>query len=167
LHQSRAYEVEYWLRTNIWPYNGEPDPTLTLLAGFSRSLILVSLSISFGALKNLKISLKIEQERERTDEQHHQSKHHKSKESFELPKWTIEEDLRQPNTIRIKFDTNETGVNSRGRIREISADIVPHKGLYGPEYAMIFTIPQFRDKVITRLDPADPNFVSQLFTLFG
>ena len=84
-----------------------------------------------------------------------------------IPKWTIEEGLRQPDTTRIKFYTNETGVNSRGRIREISADIVPDKGLYGPEYAMIFTIPQFRDKVITRLDPADPKFVSQLFTLFG
>ena len=83
----------------------------------------------------------------------------------EIPKWSIEEG--QPDTIGIKLDTNETGVNSRGRIHEISADIVPDKGLYGPEYAMIFTIPQFKDKVITRLDPADPKFVSQLFTLFG
>ena len=84
-----------------------------------------------------------------------------------LPKQNIDEGLRQPDTMMIKFYISEMDVSARGRIREVSSDIVPYKGILGPAYSIIFTVPQYKDKVIRGLDATDPKYVSQLFTLFG
>ena len=58
---------------------------------------------------------------------------------------TVGQSFRQPDTTRIKWHQPEGG-NSRGanaRTREVSADVVPDKGLYGTEYVLVFTIREF------------------------
>jgi len=75
--------------------------------------------------------------------------------------------LRQPDTIKVSLDVAETGVNSRGRTRQVTCDIVPNKAFYGPEFALIFTIPQFKDKLQSKLDKNSSGYVAQLHTLFG
>ena len=75
--------------------------------------------------------------------------------------------LRQPDTIKVSLDVAETGVNSCGRTRQVTCDIVPDKAFYGPEFALIFTIPQFKDKLQSKLDKTSIDSVAQLHTMFG
>ena len=75
--------------------------------------------------------------------------------------------LRQPDTIKVSLDVAETGVNSRGRTRQVTCDIVPDKAFYGPKFSLIFAIPQFTDKLWSKLDKNVSNYVAQLHTLFG
>ena len=75
--------------------------------------------------------------------------------------------LKQPDTIKVLLDVAETGVNSRGRTRQVTCDIVPDKAFYGPEFSLIFTIPQFKDKIWSKLDTKASDYVAQLHTLFG
>ena len=84
-----------------------------------------------------------------------------------LPANRIETGLGQPETIRIKFDIPEAGRNAAGRTREVSADIVPDKGIFGPEYALVHTFPDFATKIRARLDPTAEGFVSNLHNLLG
>ena len=35
--------------------------------------------------------------------------------------------LKQPDTIKVLLDVAETGVNSRGRTRQVTCDIVPER----------------------------------------
>ena len=84
-----------------------------------------------------------------------------------IPKKDIESALKQPETTRIKWNVPELGTGNRGRLRKISADIVPDKAMLEAEYALIFTIPDFEDKIRKRLDENDPNYVTLLHDLFG
>jgi len=75
--------------------------------------------------------------------------------------------LKQPVTIKVLLDVTKTGVNSRGRTRQVTCDIVPDKAFYRPEFFLIFTIPQFKDKIWSKLDPDANEYVAQLHTFFG
>jgi hypothetical protein len=84
-----------------------------------------------------------------------------------VPANSLEDGLKQPDTKRIKFDVPEVGANTRGRVREVSADIVPDKGIFGAEFPLVFTIPDFETKIRARLDPTAADFVAKLHQLFG
>ena len=82
-----------------------------------------------------------------------------------VPGLDLDTALKQPETIRIKWDVPEPG--TRGRTREVSADIIPDKAILGAEYALIHTIPDFEGKIRPRLDIHDVDFVAKLHDLFG
>ena len=78
----------------------------------------------------------------------------------------IEDALKQPDAIKVNFEVPAPG-RGAGRTHEVTAYIVPDKGLFGAEFALIFTLPQFKEKIQDRLDVAAGNHVSQLHSLFG
>ena len=84
-----------------------------------------------------------------------------------VPETDLETTLKQPETIRLKWDAPETGRGNQGRTREVSADIVPDKAILGAEYALIHTIPDFESKIRPRLHSEAEDFVAQLHNLFG
>ena len=53
------------------------------------------------------------------------------------------------------------------KIREVSAEIAPDKGLFGAEFALIHTIPDFERKIRLRLDATLRDHVSRIHELFG
>jgi len=75
--------------------------------------------------------------------------------------------LKQPDTIKVLLDVADTGVNSRGITRQVTCDIVLNKAFYGPEFSLIFTIPQFKDNIWSKLDTKANEYVAKLHTLFG
>ena len=85
---------------------------------------------------------------------------------YGVSKDDIDTALKQPETIRIKWDRAQSNGRSP-RNPEASADIVPDKAMLGPEYALIYTIPDFESKIKGRMDSADANYGKQLFQLFG
>ena len=84
-----------------------------------------------------------------------------------ISKKDIELALKQPKTTQIKWDLAELGAGNRGRLHKVSADVVPDKAMLGAEYALIFTIPDFEDKIWKRLSVNDAKYVTQLHDLFG
>ena len=75
--------------------------------------------------------------------------------------------LRQPDRIKVKFDIPDGGVTRQARTREATAEITPDKGLFGAEYALVFTIPEFEKKIRARLDSTAADFAEKLFNIFG
>ena len=71
--------------------------------------------------------------------------------------------LRQPDRIKVKFDIPDGGVTRQAGTREATAEITPDKGLFGAEYALVFTIPEFEKKIRARLDSTTANFAEKLF----
>ena len=72
-----------------------------------------------------------------------------------VPGLDLDTALKQPETIRIKWDVPEPG--TRGRTREVSADIIPDKAILGAEYALIHTIPDFEGKICPRPGKKSPS----------
>ena len=79
----------------------------------------------------------------------------------------IDTALKQPETIRIKWDRGRARAGAPASRSEISADVVPDKAMLGPEYALIYTIPDFESKIKGRMDETDEDYGKQLFELFG
>jgi hypothetical protein len=78
-----------------------------------------------------------------------------------LPKNPIKDGMSQPPTIKILWST------SNGR--EMSYEVTPDKGLFGPEYALVYTIPDFEKKLPIRWDKdhkEDPKYMNKNFDLF-
>ena len=75
--------------------------------------------------------------------------------------------LKQPETIKIRWDVPESSRSGSGRPREVSADIIPDQGLFGCEFAMIHTFPTFEKLIKSRLDENSNEFVEQLYDLMG
>ena len=51
----------------------------------------------------------------------------------------------------------------------MSCDVVPDKGIFGPEYALTYTIPDFATKILTQWDKDyknNPNYLTKKFNLF-
>ena len=90
----------------------------------------------------------------------------KLKEDGVTPANDLEDALKQPDTIKVSFEVPAPG-RGAGRTHEVTAYIVPDKGLFGAEFALIYTIPQFQEKIQNRLEAAADNYVTQLHTLFG
>jgi hypothetical protein len=81
------------------------------------------------------------------------------------PKNPIKDCMSQPPTIKILWSTSDR--------REMSCEVTPEKGLYGPEYALSNTIPDFEKKLLVhwekyhKEDPGGngrfPKKMSQLY----
>ena len=54
------------------------------------------------------------------------------------PQLDIERSMKQPETIKVTWEMPD-GARCGGRTRDVSANIVPDKGVFGPEYALQFT----------------------------
>ena len=85
---------------------------------------------------------------------------------YGVSKDDIDTALKQPETIKVKWDRAQSNGRS-SRPPEASADIVPDKAMLGPEYALIYTIPDFESKIKGRMDSSDANYGKLLFQLFG
>ena len=55
--------------------------------------------------------------------------------------------LRQPDRIKVKFDFPDGGSTRSSTTREATSEITPDRGLFGFEFPMVFTIPEFQKKV--------------------
>ena len=79
----------------------------------------------------------------------------------------IETALKQPETIRIKWDRGRARAGAPASRSEISAEVVPDKAMLGPEYALIYTIPDFESKIKGRMEETEEDYGKRLFELFG
>ena len=61
-----------------------------------------------------------------------------------VPEVSIDSALTQPETVKICWE--QTANDRRDRPHEVSVDIVPDKGLFGWEFALVYTILQFDKK---------------------
>ena len=80
--------------------------------------------------------------------------------------------LKQPETIKVRWEeTIVTSTDDKGatttKQSDKQADIIPDKGIFGCEFAMIHTFPGFDSLVKPRLNDQDPKYVENLYTLMG
>ena len=66
--------------------------------------------------------------------------------------------LKQPETIKIRWDVPDSNRSGSGQTREVSSDIIPDQGLFGCEFAMIHTFPTFERLIKSRLDENSSEF---------
>ena len=76
---------------------------------------------------------------------------------FVVAKDDIDTALKQPETIRIKWDRGRAQVGAPASRSEISSNVVPDKAMLGPEYALIYTIPDFESKIKGRMDETNDD----------
>jgi hypothetical protein len=77
------------------------------------------------------------------------------------PKNPIKYGMSQPPTIKIQWSTPSR--------REMSCNITPNRGLFGPGYALAYTIPDFEKMLFVRWDKdhkEDPNNMKKKCNLF-
>ena len=65
-----------------------------------------------------------------------------------VPKTDFDSTLKQLEAVRVCWDKTIAG----GKTHEVSADIIPDRGLFGAEFALIHMIPDFEGKIRARLD---------------
>ena len=63
------------------------------------------------------------------------------------PDKLIKEGLKQPNRIKISFKKNSKDSNSK----EITGQVAPNQALFGVEYFLLYTLLDFKSKILTRL----------------
>ena len=59
-----------------------------------------------------------------------------------MPDKLIKEGLKQPNWIKISFEKNS---------KEISGHVVSDQAWFGTEYFLVYTLPNFKSKILTQL----------------
>ncbi len=79
------------------------------------------------------------------------------------PDKLIKEGLKQPNQIKISFKKNSEDSNSK----EITGQIAPNQALFGAEYFLAYTLPDFKSKILTQLSDAQKANCPLLFNLMG
>jgi hypothetical protein len=79
------------------------------------------------------------------------------------PDKQIKEGLKQPNQIKISFEKNSKGLNSK----EITGQVAPNQALFDVEYFLAYTLPNFKSKILTRLLDAQKANGPLLFNLMG
>ncbi len=79
------------------------------------------------------------------------------------PDKLIKEGLKQPDRIKISFEKNSKDSNSK----EITSHVVPDQALFGTEYFLAYTLPNFKSKILTRLSNAQKANGPLLFNLMG
>eukprot|EP00957_Ditylum_brightwellii_P132296 10087853-Ditylum_brightwellii.AAC.1 len=62
-----------------------------------------------------------------------------------MPDIKHESTLKQPETTCIHFDVPDTAQGNH--TREVSANIVPDKGLFGAEFALLYAFPEFKKRI--------------------
>ena len=66
--------------------------------------------------------------------------------------------LKQPKTIKVCWERKS---------KDVVAKIIPNKGLFGCEFAMIHTFLQFEELIWARLNDKDTDHVKLLYDLMG
>ncbi len=61
------------------------------------------------------------------------------------PDKLIKEGLKQPNRIKISFKKNSKDSNSK----EITGQVALNQALFGAEYFLAYTLPDFKSKILT------------------
>jgi hypothetical protein len=61
------------------------------------------------------------------------------------PDKLIKEGLKQPNRIKISFEKNTKDLNSK----EITGQVAHDQALFGAEYFLAYTLPDFKSKILT------------------
>jgi hypothetical protein len=61
------------------------------------------------------------------------------------PDKPIKEGLKQPGQIKISFAKNSKDSNSK----EITGQVAPDQALFGAEYFLAYTLPNFKSKILT------------------
>jgi hypothetical protein len=79
------------------------------------------------------------------------------------PDKLIEEGLKQLNRIKISFKKNSKDLNSK----EITGQVAPDQALFGAEYFLPYTLPDFKSKILTRLSNAQKANGLMLYNLIG
>jgi hypothetical protein len=83
--------------------------------------------------------------------------------AYGKPDKLIKEDLKQPNQIKISFKKNSKDLNSK----EITGQVAPNQALFGAEYFLAYTLPNFKSKILTCLSDAQKANNPLLFNLMG
>jgi hypothetical protein len=79
------------------------------------------------------------------------------------PDKLIEEGLKQPNQIKISFEKNSKDSN----FKEITGQVAPDQALFGTEYFLAYTLPNFKSKILARLSDTQKANGLLLFNLLG
>jgi hypothetical protein len=79
------------------------------------------------------------------------------------PDKLIKEGLKQPDWIKIFFKKNFKDLNSK----EITGQVAPNQALFGAEYFLAYTLPNFKLKILTWLLDAQKADGPLLFNLMG
>ncbi len=74
------------------------------------------------------------------------------------PDKLIKENLKQPNQIKV---SSEKGT------KEITSHVLPDQAWFGAEYFLVYTLPDFKSKILTRLLDAQKDNGPLLFSLLG
>jgi hypothetical protein len=75
-----------------------------------------------------------------------------------MPDKLIEEVLKQPNQIK---------VSSKKGTKEITGHVVPSQAQFGGEYSLLYTLPNFKSNILTRLSDLQKDNGPLLFSLLG
>ncbi len=70
----------------------------------------------------------------------------------------IEEGLKQPNWIKVSF---------KKVTKEITGHVAPNQAQFGAEYFLVYTLPDFKSKILTRLSAEQKGDGPLLFSLMG
>ena len=81
----------------------------------------------------------------------------------DTPDKLIKEGLKQPDQIKISLEKNSKDLNSK----EITGQVAPNQALFGTEYFLAYTLPNFKSKILTRLSDAQKANGPLLFNLMG
>jgi hypothetical protein len=79
------------------------------------------------------------------------------------PDKLIKECLKQPDQIMISFEKNSKDSNTK----EITGQVAPNQALFGTEYFLAYTLPDFKSKFLTQLSDAQKADGLLLFNLMG
>ena len=83
---------------------------------------------------------------------------------FGVPDRNHSSALKQPETIKVRWEAQSS---TGGTTKDMVADIIPDKGLFGCEFSMIHTFPNFNQLIRKRLDRTQTNHVKDLYDLMG
>ncbi len=75
-----------------------------------------------------------------------------------MPDKLIKEGLKQPDWIKVSFEKGT---------KEITGHVAPDQALFGTEYFLVYTLPNFKSKILTRLSDAQKDNGQLLFSLLG
>eukprot|EP00957_Ditylum_brightwellii_P045132 3422007-Ditylum_brightwellii.AAC.1 len=73
--------------------------------------------------------------------------------------------MRQPDMIKVLWDQPDS--NRTGGTQVLTVSVVSDKGIFGAEYSLIYTIKEFRKKIVPCLDPTATDHLQRLHNLFG
>ncbi len=75
-----------------------------------------------------------------------------------MPDKLIEESMKQPDCIKITFEKG---------MKDIIGHAAPNQAQFGPKYFLVFTLPEFKLKILTCISEAKKENGPSLFNLVG